>query len=141
MFSTKRTLLTSTIVVLLILSACASNQARLEARESLLLKSGFTIKSADTTQRQAILSRLPANQFFERNKDGRVLFVYADPGRCSCIYIGDAAAYDQYQSALIEYQSGRDDPGVEGARHESIDNYKADGHAAIDAGIEDFGPL
>jgi hypothetical protein len=140
MFST-RTLFVFTFSAISLLSACTSNQVRFKQRESLLLKSGFVMKPADTIQRQSALAHMPANQLFERTKEGKELFIYADPTYCNCIYVGDEMAYDQYQSALIEYQSGRDDPGVEGARHESIDNYKADSRAAIDAKIEDFGPL
>ncbi len=127
------------LTAVFLLTACASGQVRLREREALLAKSGFAMKPADTARRQAILAHLPAEQFTERTKNGKNLFLYADPKFCNCLFVGDEAAYDQYQSALIERQSARDDPGVEGSRHESIENYKADSRAAGDVKIEDWG--
>jgi hypothetical protein len=78
------------------LAACQS-QGDLIQQESNLGAAGFTVRIANTAERQAMLNRLPPNQFVLRVHDGVSHYVYADPG-CGCLYVGSQQAFSQYIS-------------------------------------------
>jgi len=78
------------------LSACQT-QSQLVQQESALSAAGFQVQIADTAARQAMMNRLPANQFVVRAYNGVTHYVYADPG-CGCLYVGTQQAFQQYVS-------------------------------------------
>jgi hypothetical protein len=78
------------------LTACQS-QGELIQQESDLSAAGFVVHIANTAVRQAMLNRLPANQFVLRVQNGVNHYVYADPG-CGCLYVGSPQAFNQYVS-------------------------------------------
>jgi hypothetical protein len=78
------------------LAACQS-QGDLIQQESNLGAAGFTVHIANTAERQAMLNRLPPNQFVLRVHDGVSHYIYADPG-CGCLYVGSPQAFNQYVS-------------------------------------------
>jgi len=60
--------------------------------ERLLATAGFRKLAADDVE------ALPQHQLIERmDEDGRLFYQYADAQDCRCIYVGDAAAYAEYQ--------------------------------------------
>ena len=79
-------------------TACAP---AVQHKEDMLAAAGFTLVPADTSQRQAALADLPPHKFIHQVRNGRVLFVYADPTICDCLYIGDQAAYDRYRANVF----------------------------------------
>ena len=69
--------------------------------ESMLAAAGFVQHPADTPQKLAKLQALPQNAIvFSQRKSGNV-YIYADAAGCNCAYIGDAAAYQQYQQMRV----------------------------------------
>ncbi len=78
------------------LTACQS-QGGLVQQESSLATAGFVVQLANTAERQAMLNRLPPNQFVVRIHNGVINYVYADPG-CGCLYLGSQQAFNQYVS-------------------------------------------
>ena len=78
------------------LTACQT-QGELIQQESNLASAGFVVHIANTAERQAMLNRLPANQFVLRSHNGVSHYVYADPG-CGCLYVGSPQAFNQYVS-------------------------------------------
>jgi len=80
------------------LSACQLEQQGIIQHEDNLAAAGFVVHLANTAERQAMLHRLPANQFVRRDGGGVTLYVYADPVACSCLYVGNQQAFDQYIS-------------------------------------------
>ncbi|MGO9931955.1 MAG: hypothetical protein ACLPV8_09095 [Steroidobacteraceae bacterium] len=78
------------------LSACQT-QGELVQQENSLAAAGFAVQIANTAQRQAMLNRLPANQFVLRVHAGVSHYVYADPG-CGCLYVGSQQAFNRYVS-------------------------------------------
>jgi len=107
-------------VLCLALAACVSTSAKVEKKEDLLLASGFTIRPANTAKRQALLARLPAHHFVQRSKDGKAVFLYADPLVCDCLYIGDDKAFGRYKETILERQMASDELGDQGSlRQES----------------------
>lgn len=90
-----RVCLVAGFVSLLGLSSCAREQ--IEQREDHLAAAGFAFRPADTAERQAMLSRLPAHRFVRRMHAGQVFYVYSDPTVCGCLYVGDEGAWSRYQ--------------------------------------------
>lgn len=77
------------------LAGCMTVGAQQE--ESLLTAAGFSQHLADTPQKAAKLQALPQKTIvFSQRKSG-ILYIYADAAGCNCAYIGNAAAYQQYQ--------------------------------------------
>ena len=69
--------------------------------ESMLAAAGFVQHPADTPQKLAKLQSLPQNTIvFAQRKKGN-FYIYADAAGCNCAYIGDAAAYQQYQQMRV----------------------------------------
>jgi len=72
--------------------------------ESTLAAAGFRMKPADTPEKLAKLQTLPKRTIFTRVKDGQVVYLYADPDFCTCLYVGLAPAYQRYQQLAISEQ-------------------------------------
>jgi hypothetical protein len=82
-------------------SACADRSA-VRSREDMLVAAGFKVQPANTSPRQASMRALPANRFVRQTRDGRPVYLYADPLVCSCLYLGDQAAYNRYHQAVLQ---------------------------------------
>jgi hypothetical protein len=68
-----------------------------QEREGQLSAAGFVRQQADTPQKLAKLQALPQNTIvFSLRKHGNV-YIYADAAGCNCAFIGNEAAYQQYQ--------------------------------------------
>ncbi len=65
--------------------------------ESLLIKAGFQVKRADTPDRLAHMKTLTPLKLVRHDRDGVPYYVFADPDGCQCVYVGNAAAYQQFQ--------------------------------------------
>jgi hypothetical protein len=78
------------------LAACQSQQVLQQDND--LSAAGFSVRIANTAERQAMMNRLPPNRFVQRVSGGIVQYVYADPQLCGCIYIGSQDAFEQYVS-------------------------------------------
>jgi hypothetical protein len=81
-----------------VLAACESQQQMITEHEDKLSAAGFVIKPANTPERQAMLTRLPAHKFVMRQNGDTIHYVYADPLVCGCLYVGTQQAYNQYKA-------------------------------------------
>jgi hypothetical protein len=97
------------LVVAVMLTGCAAIQ-RSEARstEQLLAAAGFVMRPADTAERQQHLAALPPYRLESRTKDGKVVYTYADPGGCHCLYVGGSKEYSEYQRLRVQSQIAAD---------------------------------
>jgi hypothetical protein len=84
------------------LTACQTQQQRVEQREDLLSAAGFIVMPANTPERQGMLHRLPAHTFVQRVNGDVVHYVYADPLVCGCLYVGTQQAYNQYKANQLQ---------------------------------------
>src|SRR5437667_12325099 len=89
------------------LGGCAAMRRR-EARDTgdLLVSAGFTTKPADTPERAQQLHAMPPLKLVSQSKDGDVVYRYADPYSCDCLYVGDRQAYAEYKRLALEKQIG-----------------------------------
>jgi hypothetical protein len=84
--------------------ACAAVSActnPVQNKEDLLAAAGFTLVPANTPQRQASLAALPPHKFVHQVRNNAVVFTYADPTICDCLYVGNQAAYDRYRQDVF----------------------------------------
>jgi hypothetical protein len=82
---------------LAVLSGCQTTPPDVAAHEDNLAAAGFVKRIADTPERQAMLNRLPLDQFVIRQNGNTIHYVYADPLVCGCLYVGTEQAFAQFQ--------------------------------------------
>ena len=87
------------------LGGCAAMR-RHEARDTgdLLVSAGFTTRPADTPERAQQLHAMPPLKLVSQSKDGNVVYRYADPYSCDCLYVGDQQAYAEYKLLALQKQ-------------------------------------
>ncbi len=71
-------------------------------KEDLLAAAGFATKPADTPARQAALARMPPHKFTHQVRNGKTVYLYADPTICGCVYAGDDTAYSRYRQEVFQ---------------------------------------
>jgi hypothetical protein len=59
----------------------------------------------DTPERLARLNTMPAHQVIPYTRDGQPVYVYADPLRCKCIYVGGPREYAKFQELVTVEQA------------------------------------
>jgi hypothetical protein len=79
------------------LSGCAEVA---QYKDDALAAAGFTPVPANTPQREAALASMPPHKFVHEMRGGRMVYAYADPSTCDCLYVGDQAAYDRYREKM-----------------------------------------
>src|SRR5712691_1336775 len=104
-----RTVLSVALAAAMLLTGCATIR-RSEARstEQLLAAAGFVMRPADTAERQQRLAAMPPYRLVSRTKDGKVVYTYADPGTCKCLYVGGSKEYSEYQRLRVQHQIATD---------------------------------
>jgi hypothetical protein len=84
------------------ISGCATPVERANEKNDLLAAAGFHIVPATTDQQRVQLETLPPNRVVQKVKNGKVVFLYADPYACGCLYIGDENAWDSYKREQLQ---------------------------------------
>jgi len=90
------------IAACVVLSACTSPAQRVQNKEDLLVASGFRFTPANTPQRHASLASLPPHKFVLQVRDNKLIYIYADPTICGCLYVGNQAAYGRYRENVFQ---------------------------------------
>ena len=95
--------------VVLWLGGCAAIQ-RQEAKstEDLLAAAGFQMKPADTPEKLAHLKAMPPLKLVTQSQNGKVIYAYADPSNCQCLYLGGPNEYAQYKRLSLQQQIAQD---------------------------------
>jgi len=86
----------------LALAGCQSTPEVVQKKEDLLAAAGFTPQPANTPQRIAAMRKLPPNKFVQQANNAQIVYVYADPVVCQCVYFGNQAAYAQYRQMVFQ---------------------------------------
>jgi hypothetical protein len=66
--------------------------------DNLFTISGFVPRFARTPAELRHLHSLPPDQLISRTRNGRTMYLYADPTICQCVYVGTPEAYRVYQN-------------------------------------------
>jgi hypothetical protein len=64
----------------------------------MLTAAGFVVKYPDTPEKRDIYNSLPSNRLVKRRHNGKLYYVYSDPGGCGCAYVGSPNAYANYRN-------------------------------------------
>ena len=99
--TTPRTVL---ILAAAIAASGCSVMRRHEARDTgdLLIAAGFRPKLTDTPARAEQLSAMPPLEMVSESNEGHVVYRYADPYSCDCLYVGDEDAYREYERLTLQ---------------------------------------
>jgi len=94
----------------LLVSACSAiRRDEAQSEENLLAAAGFQMRAADTAARQAQLQSLPPLKMEMREKDdGSVVYTYADPYNCKCLWVGGPRQYEEYKKLSLKQQVAQD---------------------------------
>jgi hypothetical protein len=65
--------------------------------EQALASAGFERRPADTPEKLAQLTALTPRRLMRKTLDGEVRYVYADPTRCTCLYVGGDLEYQRFR--------------------------------------------
>ena len=105
-------------VLALGLLACAPNPDQQTAsKENRLLAAGFKKRPIGTEAQLADFRQIPAHLIRPATWRGKIVYVYADPNMCGCLYIGSKTAYNSYvqgaQTRFVQesYNSATRDDG------------------------------
>jgi hypothetical protein len=86
-------------------SGCAYfRKQEADQQEATLAAAGFQTKPADTAKRQASLAQFPVRKLVSRVRDGQLMYFYADPDFCKCLYYGTQQQYGRYQQLALQQQ-------------------------------------
>jgi hypothetical protein len=91
------------IVLALGFSGCAAIQANQTRRtEQLLTAAGFQVEPVATAEELAHLRTLKPRKVVQDRSDGQMRYMYADPGVCKCLYVGDEQQFQKYQKLWVQ---------------------------------------
>ncbi len=90
-----KTMAAAALTAAIALAGCASVGA--PETEGQLSAAGFMRLQADTPQKLAKLQALPQNTIIYAQRKKGNAYIYADAAGCNCAFVGNAAAYQQYQ--------------------------------------------
>jgi hypothetical protein len=89
------------LALAVLMGGCAAvRQEEAQKTDDLLAAAGFKVRPADTPEKLAHLKAMQPLKVSMRTKDGRVIYSYADPYSCICVYVGGPEEYAQYQRLL-----------------------------------------
>src|SRR6202158_636713 len=78
----------------------APSKPFLEKNSFLLSSAGFRVKLANDAAGQKAMRALPPHRFVIHKNGGKLRYLYAEPTRCVCIFIGTEANYRDYRDIL-----------------------------------------
>ena len=100
----KLTCLLTVAALALGVAGCVSPQQQVAQKEDLLAAAGFQVRPADSPHRVAAMKALPPHKFVTKVVNGNLVYVYADPLDCNCVYFGTQQAWDAYKQEMFAKQ-------------------------------------
>ena len=102
------------LAAILAVTGCATmRREEAASTEQLLAAAGFQMRPADTPEQVAALASMPREKLVVRSKDGNVVYTYADPDKCHCLYVGGPKEYAALQQMTIQREiAAHDAEGV-----------------------------
>ena len=81
----------------------------LDKNSFFLSSAGFRVQLANDAMGRKALRALPPHRFVTHRIGDHVRYFYAEPIHCSCIFVGNQAAYDSYRDMLRQPLQQADD--------------------------------
>jgi hypothetical protein len=89
-------------------AGCATIQPyEVRETERMLAAAGFHMRPADTHDPQENLRWMPPHWIVSETKGGNVVYMYADPDNCHCVYVGGDKEYSEYQRLRVKREIGQ----------------------------------
>ena len=84
-------------------TACNNDPSRaIMNKEDMLVASGFKFVPANSPERIASFNTLPKHKFVRQVNGNKVVYIYADPTICNCLYVGGQKSYGTYQARRLD---------------------------------------
>jgi hypothetical protein len=102
-----------------LLVGCAGGADPIADREAFLRASGFRMDPANSPGRLAELRKLAPQKITRGAEAGRDVYLYADPARCICVFVGSTHALSIFlalfsaKDAEALYRPGPGAPGID----------------------------
>ncbi len=88
-----------------LMGGCAAmRQDEARNTDALLAEAGFKVRPADTPEKLAHLKAMQPLKVSVRTKDGQVIYSYADPYNCQCVYVGGPEEFAQFKRLALRQQ-------------------------------------
>ena len=89
-------------------AGCATIE-RYEVRETerVLAAAGFRMRVEDAHDVPQHVRSMPPHRIVTSSHDGNVVYVYADPTVCRCVYVGGDEEYAEYERLRVQRQTAR----------------------------------
>ena len=102
-----RTRLTTAVVAATALGLAAAGCSYIRGHEAertdrLLAAADFQMVPADTPAKLVQLKAQKPLKIIGRSKDGKMVYTYADPYNCQCMWVGGPDQYAKYQRIALE---------------------------------------
>jgi hypothetical protein len=98
------------LVSLVLCEGCAATQRKEAVSiERLLSEAGFKMIPATTPEQLASLKAMPPLKLKKQTQNGKVVYTYADPENCKCVYIGGPDQYAEYRHFLDQKSVVKED--------------------------------
>jgi hypothetical protein len=99
---TRLVIRTTFLLAIPLVTGCSSvgrivRQQAATRTEATLVAAGFHVEAADTADRLREVDAIPPFQVIKQRKGDEEIYVYADPAKCHCEYVGDAQEYAEYK--------------------------------------------
>jgi hypothetical protein len=88
----------------MVAAGCETPQQQVAQKEDLLAAAGFQVRPADSPHRVEAMKRLPPDKFVTKVVNGNLVYLYADPLDCNCIYFGNQQNWDAYKQEMFAKQ-------------------------------------
>lgn len=93
-----------------LMGGCAAmRQDEAQKTDDLLAAAGFKVRPADTPEKLAHLKAMQPLKVSMRTEDGKVIYSYADPYNCQCVYVGGPKEFAQYERLVLRQQQVADE--------------------------------
>lgn len=102
-------------------AACNDPNRTIANNEDMMAAAGFKVLPVNTPERQAAFRTLPPHQFVRQGKDNKVVYVYADPTICTCLYVGGQKAFGTYN--ILRLNKRIADQQLQAAIDNSMDSW------------------
>jgi hypothetical protein len=86
-----------------------AHKVNAKSNEDLLRVSGFTPKPVDSPEAEEKFRTLPPLALTKAVRKGKNYYLYADPYRCHCVYVGNESQYEQFLLLKAEREATEDD--------------------------------
>jgi hypothetical protein len=107
---TGKLLIFAAILASFLAAGCTfAHKVKAKSNEDLLKVSGFTAKPVDSAEAEEKFRTLPPLALTKAVRKGKNYYLYADPYRCHCVYVGNESQYEQFLILKAEREATEDD--------------------------------